>query len=145
MPSGMDFSSMCPKFEKAAEILGRRWTGMIIRSLVDGPRRFSEITAYVPGLSDRLLSERLQDLEAAEIVERRVQAQRPVVITYALTEKGLALRRVVEALQEWADRWVPECPPVEGTQTAERVAEPIISTPAKVRAGVKTHSTLPTT
>lgn len=138
----MDFSSMCPKFEKAAEILGRRWTGMIIRSLVGGPRRFSEITAYVPGLSDRLLSERLQNLKAAEIVERHVKTQRPVVITYALTDKGLALRRVVEALQEWADRWVPECPPVEASRAAKPASEPVISARTKIRAAVKTHSTL---
>ena len=102
----MDYSSMCPKYEVAAELLGRRWTGLILRSLVERPRRFSEITAYVPGLSDRLLSGRLQELEAVGVLERRVLAQRPVVITYTLTEKGLDLRRVVEALQEWADRWV---------------------------------------
>ena len=102
----MDFSAMCPKYEIAAEILSHRWTCLILRSLVEAPRRSSEITAYVPGLSDRLLSERLQDLETVEIVQRRVLAQRPVLITYSLTDKGMDLRRVMEALQEWADRWV---------------------------------------
>ncbi len=102
----MDFSSMCPKYEQAAEILGRRWTGLILRSLVEGPRRFSEITAYIPGLSDRLLSERLQALEAEGIVERKVLPQRPVVVAYGLTPKGYDLRQVVEALQLWADRWL---------------------------------------
>ena len=119
---------MCPKYEIAAELLGRRWTGLILRSLVEAPRRFSEITAYVPGLSDRLLSERLQDLEAAGIVQRRVLAQRPVVITYALTDKGMDLRRVVEALQEWADRWVPSGP--DGACPEEGVQPPTISTKA---------------
>ncbi len=102
----MDLSCMCPKYEQAAEMLGHRWTALILRALVDGPRRFSEITCYVPHLSDRLLSERLQDLEKAQIVERRVVPQRPVVVEYTLTEKGADLRQVVEALQSWADRWV---------------------------------------
>ena len=102
----MDLSCMCPKYEQAAEMLGRRWTALILRSLVDGPRRFSEITCYVPGLSDRLLSERLQELEGAQIVERRVLPRRPVVVEYTLTPKGADLRVVVEALQHWADRWI---------------------------------------
>ena len=101
----MDFEHMCPKYEKAVEILGKRWTGLIVRALMDGPRRFSQIGAYVDGLSDRLLSQRLQELEEAGVVERRVYTQRPVVVEYALTEKGADLRRVVEAIQSWADRW----------------------------------------
>jgi DNA-binding HxlR family transcriptional regulator len=104
--AAMDFSTMCPKYEQAASLLGKRWTALILRSLLDGPKRFSEITSYVPGLSDRLLSERLQDMEDLGIVERRVLPQRPVVVLYTLTEKGADLRRVVEALQEWANCWV---------------------------------------
>ncbi len=87
------------------ELLGKRWTGLIIRALMDGPRRFTEITGYVEGLSDRLLSQRLQELEQAGIVERRVYSQRPVLVEYDLTEKGRALRQVVEAIQSWADHW----------------------------------------
>ncbi|MCI0438021.1 MAG: helix-turn-helix transcriptional regulator [Chloroflexi bacterium] len=87
------------------ELLGKRWTGLIIRALMDGPRRFTEITGYVEGLSDRLLSQRLQELEQAGIVERRVYSQRPVLVEYELTEKGRDLRQVVEAIQVWADRW----------------------------------------
>ncbi len=105
--SPADFSQMCPKYEKAFEVLGRRWTGLVLRALMDSPRRFSEITAYVPGLSDRLLSERLQELEATGLVERRVHPeQRPVLVEYRLTEKGHALRPALEALQKWADTWV---------------------------------------
>lgn len=102
----MDFHEMCPRYEQAVQVLGKRWTGLILRALMDGPRRFSEITAYVEGLSDRLLSERLQELEEAGIVERRVYPQRPVVIVYALTVKGADLRNVLSAIQSWADRWV---------------------------------------
>ncbi len=101
----MDFRQRCPSYERAMELLGKRWTGLIIRALMDGPRRFTEITGYVEGLSDRLLSQRLQELEQAGIVERRVYSQRPVLVEYELTEKGRDLRQVVEAIQVWADRW----------------------------------------
>lgn len=101
------FSEMCPRYEEAFQVLGRRWTGLILRALADEPRRFCEITAYVPGLSDRLLSERLKELEDAGIVERRIQQEeRPVLVEYAMTDKGLALRPVLVAVQRWADRWV---------------------------------------
>ncbi len=108
LPGGvfMDFTQYCPKYERVIEILGKRWTALILRSLMDGPRRFSEIAAYVEGISDRLLSERLQELEREGIVERRVHPQRPVIVEYAVTEKGADLRRVVEAIQAWANRWV---------------------------------------
>ena len=102
----MDFEHMCPLYEKAVEILGKRWTGLILRALMDSPRRFTQIRAYVEGLSDRLLSERLQELEAEGIVERRVHTGRPVQVEYALTKKGAALRPVLDAIQSWADRWV---------------------------------------
>jgi DNA-binding HxlR family transcriptional regulator len=98
---------MCPKYERAIEILGKRWTGLILRALMDEPRRFSEIIRYVDGLSDRLLSQRLQELEAEGIVERTVYDDRPVVIEYKLTEKGHALKSVVEAVQHWANEWDP--------------------------------------
>ena len=78
-----------------------------MRPLLEGPRRFTEISAYVDGLSDRLLSQRLQELEEQGIVKRRVYDQRPVVVEYSLTAKGEALREVVEAIQSWADAWEP--------------------------------------
>ncbi len=84
----MDFQFMCPKYEQAVELLGKRWTGLILRSLMEGPRRFSAISTYVDGLSDRLLSERLQELEKVGIVERKVHNERPVTVEYSLTEKG---------------------------------------------------------
>jgi DNA-binding HxlR family transcriptional regulator len=76
--------------------------------LLEGPRRFTEITGYVKGLSDRLLSERLQELEQAGIVERRVNTGRPVTVEYTLTAKGNDLRAALEAIQMWADRWIPQ-------------------------------------
>ena len=98
---------MCPRYEGAVQILGKRWTALIVRTLLTRPRRFSDMTAIISGLSDRLLSERLKELEACGIVERRVFAETPVRIEYALTAKGLELEQVVEAIQAWANAWTP--------------------------------------
>ena len=84
---------------------------MIIRSMLSASCRFSDISNYVEGISDRLLSQRLQELEESGIVQRRVYDSRPVVVEYALTEKGAAFRQVVEAIQHWADQW--EANPLE--------------------------------
>jgi DNA-binding HxlR family transcriptional regulator len=101
----MDCGTPCPRYERAMTILGKKWTCLILRCLLSEPRRFTGISGYVSGLSDRLLSQRLQELEEAGIVQRRVYAQRPVAVEYALTAKGEELRVVVESIQNWADRW----------------------------------------
>lgn len=97
---------VCPKFHRAIELIGKRWTGAILRSLMDGPRRFSELLEAVPGLHDRVLSERLRELEAEGLVQRKVYPEVPVRIEYVLTEKGRDLERVIAEVQRWADRWV---------------------------------------
>jgi DNA-binding HxlR family transcriptional regulator len=104
----IDLTAYCPRYEAAMALLGKRWTGLILRALLSGCDRFGSIAAYVPGLSDRVLSERLKELEAEGIIERRVHAETPVRIEYRLTPKGEELRRIVETVQAWADRWVPE-------------------------------------
>ncbi|CAI8035120.1 HTH-type transcriptional regulator YodB [Geodia barretti] len=101
----------CPRYERAIEVLGKKWNCLIIRSMLSAPRRFSDISNYVEGLSDRLLSQRLQELEQSGIVERRVYDSKPVMVEYSLTEKGLGFRQVVEAIQRWADQW--EANPME--------------------------------
>ena len=101
-----NLSGFCPRYHRAIEIVGRRWTGAIIRALLAGAIRFSQIRATVPGLSDRLLSERLKELEAEGIVERRVLAYTPVRIEYRLTPKGEALGSVVQAVSAWAEEWL---------------------------------------
>ena len=106
-----EYKSMCPKYEKAVDLLGKRWTALILYCLMDRPRRFTEMREFVAGLSDRLLSERLQELEEAGIVERRVHAVRPVLIEYSLTDKGSDLRKVVEAIAAWAHQWDPSPDP----------------------------------
>ncbi len=96
----------CPVFQAAVELVGRRWTGVIVRLLLGGPMRFSELLAQVPGLSDRLLSERLRELEHEGVVVRTVYPEVPVRVEYALTEKGRELEAIVRALDEWAGRWL---------------------------------------
>lgn len=98
--------SICPRYEHGIQLLGKRWTGLLLDALMDGPRRFCELTATVEGLSDRVLSDRLRELEVEGVVERIVYPQIPVRVEYKLTEKGLALKPVVEAIHEWAEKWV---------------------------------------
>jgi DNA-binding HxlR family transcriptional regulator len=99
-------AAVCPLYHRAVELIGRRWSGAILRSLHDGETRFSDITESIPGLSDRLLSERLKELEAEGIVTRTVFPEIPVRIEYRLTEKGRALGEVMDAIGAWAHRWL---------------------------------------
>lgn len=97
----------CPRYHAAVELIGRRWTGVILRALLGGARRFSDLCAAIPGLSDRLLSERLKTLETEGIVERVVIPQTPVRVEYRLTAKGQTLAPVIEAVATWAEAWIP--------------------------------------
>ena len=96
----------CPFYHEAVELVGRRWTGAILRVLMDGPMRFSEVAQAVPELSDRLLSERMKELEARGIVQRTVYAGPPVRVEYSLSEMGRELGPALMQLQEWAQRWL---------------------------------------
>ncbi len=97
---------MCPRFESATELLGKRWSTLVIYVLMDGARRFSEIAEAMPALSERMLSERLKELEAEAILQRAVQPGPPVRVEYTLTEKGRALSGVLEEIGRWAEKWV---------------------------------------
>jgi DNA-binding HxlR family transcriptional regulator len=96
----------CPRYDHAIAVLGKRWTGLLLDALMPGPRRFCELTALVEGLSDRVLSDRLRELETEGIVKRIVYPQIPVRVEYQLTEKGEALKPVIEAIHTWAEHWV---------------------------------------
>jgi DNA-binding HxlR family transcriptional regulator len=96
----------CSYYHRAVELVGKRWTGAILMVLLDGPAHFSEIRDLVPDLSDRLLSERLKELEAEGIVARRVIDGSPVRVEYAMTAKGRALEPSVRALESWARTWL---------------------------------------
>jgi DNA-binding HxlR family transcriptional regulator len=102
----MDEWEMCPRFEQAMGLLGKRWTGLILEVLMNGAVRFTEMAQAIPELSDRMLAERLKELEAAGLVSREVYPETPVRIVYSLTEKGRAFKPVLDAVHEWADRWV---------------------------------------
>jgi DNA-binding HxlR family transcriptional regulator len=100
--------SCCPQFHRAVELVGKRWTGAILYVLLESgrPMRFSEIAHAVPDLSDRLLSERMKELERCGIVERHVTATSPVRVEYELTERGRELHTALSELKHWADRWL---------------------------------------
>lgn len=101
-------TSLCPLYHHAVELIGRRWTGAIVFVLLEGRRRYSELRGAIPDLTDRMLSERLKELEREGIVERHVIPETPVRVEYALTTKGKALAGPVEALVAWAHEWLPE-------------------------------------
>ena len=97
----------CPYYHQAVELIGRRWTGAIVEILMQsGPLRFSTIAAAVPDLSDRMLSDRLKELESYRLVERTVYPGPPVRVQYALTHAGLQLAPALEELKRWAQRWL---------------------------------------
>jgi DNA-binding HxlR family transcriptional regulator len=110
----------CPFYHEAVELVGRRWTGAILRVLMDGPLRFSEIGQAVPELSDRLLSERMKELEARGIVERRVISGPPLRVEYELSRMGKELEPALAELQRWAKRWL------RGSARSARVSSPAV-------------------
>ena len=101
----MKESALCPRLAKAMEIIGKRWTALIIYRLLDGPQRFNAIESALP-ISGRLLSERLKELEKENIVERKVYSEVPIRVEYSLTEKGLSLEGAVREIEHWAQKWI---------------------------------------
>lgn len=97
--------AVCPHFHAAIEMIGKRWTGAIVCALIEQPMRYAEFGKTIPGLSDRLLSQRLRELEAEGLVEREVEPGSPVRVTYSLTERGSGLAPAIRELRAWANRW----------------------------------------
>lgn len=102
--------SVCALFHRASELIGRRWTGAILFVLLRERCRFAELREGIPGITDRMLSERLQELEAEGIVERLVIPETPVRVEYSLTPKGRALAKPVDAIGRWAHDWLAAPP-----------------------------------
>jgi DNA-binding HxlR family transcriptional regulator len=100
--------SLCARFHRAAELIGRRWSGAIIFVLLKSRCRFATLRHAIPDITDRMLSERLQELEQEGIVERTVIPDTPVRVEYALTKKGRALGSAVDAIADWSHKWIPE-------------------------------------
>ena len=116
--------SFCPRYHHAVELIGRRWTGAIIRMLLPGSARFNALRAAVPDISDRMLAERLRELETEGIITRTVIPDVPVRVEYELTAKGRALEGVVLAIAKWAEGWIT----AEEIATAEEpAAQPVMS------------------
>ena len=97
--SGVDYSA---PFQRAIELIGKRWTGAVLRALLANPARFNRLLTGIPGISDRVLSERLRELEGTGVVERIVDPGPPVRVTYRLTARGLTLRPVLASIDAWA-------------------------------------------
>lgn len=102
-----DHPPLCARFHHAVELIGRRWTGAVIRILLDGRTRYSDLKAAIPDVSDRMLSERLRELEAEGLIERIVTPETPIRVEYELTKKGRALEEAIRAIGSWAEQWVP--------------------------------------
>ena len=98
---------VCARFHQAVELIGGRWTGAIIQTLLQGKTRYALIKGAIPDITDRMLSERLRSLEFEELLTRRVVPESPVRVEYELTEKGRSLQRSLNEIGTWAERWIP--------------------------------------
>jgi DNA-binding HxlR family transcriptional regulator len=101
-----EHGELCPRYHRAVELIGKRWTGAIVRTLMNGPHRFNELLSVIPGISDRLLTERLRELEAASVVHREVIPESPVRVVYDLTPAGRDLGPALDEIARWAERWL---------------------------------------
>lgn len=102
----MEQKQLCARFEKAVELLSKRWVAFIIFRLLSGPQRFSDIDHSLPNLSGKVLSDRLKELEAEGLIRRDVYPEMPVRIEYSLTEKGQALSPLFADIAGWAEQWI---------------------------------------
>jgi len=98
---------VCARFHRAVELIGSRWTGAIIQTLLQGKTRYALLKGAIPDITDRMLSERLRSLEAEELVTRWVIADTPVRVEYELTDKGRELESALHEIGAWAERWIP--------------------------------------
>jgi len=113
---------LCARFHRASELIGRRWTGAIIFVLLKSRCRFATLRDAIPDITDRMLSERLQELEQEGIVDRTVVPEAPVRVEYALTRKGRALAGPIDAISDWAHKWGD--PDAAGERPARKVEQP---------------------
>ncbi|MBW4080827.1 helix-turn-helix domain-containing protein [Paenibacillus sp. S150] len=102
----MDDFEMCPRFEKAVDMLSKRWVALIVFVLMKGPRRFGEIESCLSNLSGKVLSDRLKEMENEGIIQRTVYPEMPVRIEYSLTSKGNALAPILGEISNWSTDWI---------------------------------------
>jgi DNA-binding HxlR family transcriptional regulator len=111
---------LCTRFHRAAELIGRRWTGAIIFVLMQSCCRFAVLRDAIPDITDRMLSDRLQELEQEGIVARNVVPDTPVRVEYSLTKKGRALATAFDAIADWADKWIEPGAPARAVHKPPR-------------------------
>src|SRR6266571_1157906 len=120
MTDSPEISPVCSRFHRAIELIGSRWTGAILQTLLQGRSRYAGIKAAVPDITDRMLSERLRSLEAEGLVERAVIPETPVRVEYELTTKGRELQNALREIGSWAERWIP----LEESEAGDSVRKP---------------------
>jgi DNA-binding HxlR family transcriptional regulator len=98
---------VCSRFHRAIELIGSRWTGAILQTLLQGRTRYAVIKSAIPDITDRMLSERLRSLEAEDLVSRHVVPESPIRVEYELTVKGRELQDALREIGSWAERWIP--------------------------------------
>lgn len=106
MASIEDYVDYCPQYHHAIELIGKRWTGVVLLAMMAGRTRYADLRDAVPELSETMLRQRLRELQAEGILTRHVSADTPVRVDYRLTAKGRALQAAIEAVSAWADEWV---------------------------------------
>jgi DNA-binding HxlR family transcriptional regulator len=97
---------LCEKVELSHQLISKKWVSLIIHSLMEEPKRFSEIQSYIPDLSKRMLNERIKELEDHGIMIRNVITERPIRAEYSLTRKGIELGRALKGVETWAEQWL---------------------------------------
>jgi DNA-binding HxlR family transcriptional regulator len=115
-------AALCARFHKAIELVGSRWTGAVLQVLLSGRARFTEVRDAIPQISDRMLSERLRELELEGIVARHVIPESPIRVEYELTEKGRELQASLVAVARWAERWLPQEPGAKPPSAPQRAS-----------------------
>lgn len=96
---------LCPKMEESLMLFGKKWIGLIVFSLLETEKKFSDIEKFIPGISGRVLTERLKELELKGIINRNVTPGTPIRISYELTRKGIDLSKVFNSIGEWTEKW----------------------------------------
>ena len=130
-------SGLCPRFHKAIELIGGRWTGALVRLLMGGRARFAELRDAIPEISDRMLSERLRVLEAEGIITRHVLPDPPIRVEYELPQKGKELQKSLEAIGQWAERWIDSAKAAEPSRTVRPVRQVRSTRPARTARQIR--------
>lgn len=134
--SSFPTSQVCSRFHQAIELIGSRWTGAILQTLLQGKTRYAAIKGAIPDLTDRMLSERLRSLEGEGLVIRSVIPDTPVRVEYELTQKGLELQNALKEIGNWAERWIP----LESVEHDEGAEKPNVGKHGSARHSRKARS-----